>query len=379
MERVFVKIISGFLIIMKIVFLVSHLLSGGAERTVAYLSKEFAERGAQTTVLSISDKVFYETGEGVTLKTLGVKDVYKTVFGKIANIIKRFCRVKSFLKEQKPDVVFCMLPETARYVLHLKKRLAFKLITSERNYPFGKSKKSYALKEKIFAASDGVIFQTERAKECYQESIAKKGVVIQNAVGNPDCYKIKAEPLKEKKFSAVGRLNAQKDYPTLIKAFAEFGKTYPDYTLEIFGGGKPEELISLCETLGVISRVRFCGVEKAVLEKISDSTAFILSSAFEGMPNALMEAMAIGLPCISSDCPFGPRELINDGVNGILFPVGDHIALASAMTRVAEDKDFALGLGEKAKQILQANDIKNVSEIFYTYVTNVYEQSDDKT
>ena len=362
---------------MKVVFLVSHLLSGGAERTVAYLSGYFAENGVDTTVLSVSDEVFYSVSAPVKLRTLGISLGYKNPIDRLLKIVKRVVCVRRAIKDIAPDVVFCMLPTMAKYLKKNRKKHTPKIILSERNNPLVVGDNARAKKEKIFAAADGVVFQTERARDCFPENVRKKGVVIPNAVGNPLCYTVKAALEKKKKFSAIGRLTDQKDYETLLKAFAEFLKTHEGYTLEIFGGGDKTRYDALSKDLGIFKNVTFAGVDKNAIEKAANSTAFVMSSKYEGMPNALMEAMAIGLPCVSTDCPFGPRELIDDGVNGLLVPVGDHKALSDALAKVADDKEFAEKISQNARRISETNDLNVISERYLKYVTGVYEQSND--
>ena len=365
---------------MKVVFLVSSLMHGGVERTVLYLSEYFASKGVDTTILSIKDYIFYDVDSSVKVKTLNVSGGYKNVFDRVVKIFKRLKLVDAFLKAERPDVVFCMSPTVCKYIFGGKKKYKFKLITSERNYPLYDTRDEKQTKEKAFRVCEGIVFQTDRAKNMFSENVQNKSVVIPNAVGNPVCYTLKAQPFKEKKFSAIGRLSRQKDYPTMIRAFTEFHKTHPEYRLEIFGSGEDEEeLKRLAAELKVKDSVLFMGLDKNAIERIADSTAFLLSSIYEGMPNVLLEAMAIGLPCISTDCPFGPKELINDGVNGILVPVGDYMSLAAAMERVIIDKAAALSMGEKARDVLKTNDISAISEKYLSYVLRICEQSDDQT
>ena len=363
---------------MKVVFLVSSLMHGGVERTVLYLSEFFAKNGVDTTILSIKDYIFYNVDERVKVKTLNISGGYKNIFDRFTKVLGRLKRIDAFLKADRPDVVFCMSPTVCKYIFAGKKKYGFKLITSERNYPLYDTRDEARVKKIAFRVCDGIIFQTERARSWFSEDVQNKGVVIPNAVGNPDCYRVKAEPLKEKKFSAIGRLSKQKDFPTLIRAFALFLGKHQGYRLEIFGKGEDEkDLKALCLELGIGNSVLFMGLDKNVMERISDSTAFVLSSLYEGMPNVLLEAMGIGLPCVSTDCPFGPKELINDGENGILVPVGDVEALAAAMAKIAENREFALSIAEKARAVLETNDIDVISEKYLRYVTRVYEQNNE--
>ena len=355
---------------MKMLFLVSHLKSGGSERTVAYLSSYMAQHGFDVTILSLSDDIFYDINSNVKLITLGIESAANTTINKYVNAVKRKLKTKAYIKKSHPDVVFCMLPETAKYILNLHKKGDFSLITSERNNPaIIKDPKLIALKNKIFEQSDGIVFQTERAKEYYPQSIQSKSIVIPNAVGNNLIYSVPRIEKREKKISAIGRLDAQKDYSTLLHAFADVLKVHPDFRLEIFGEGPDAQKIAgLTKELDIEKSVCFKGVQKDAIVQAANSACFVLSSAFEGMPNALMEAMAVGLPCVSTDCPNGPSELIVDGKNGILVPVGDSDSLSAAILRMIEDTAFAESCGQVAKDILNTHSVLMIANQYAKYI-----------
>ncbi len=354
---------------MKIVFLVPHLLGGGAERTVAYLANYISRNQEdEITVLSLSDDVFYKLDEKVNFISLGIPHNNKNIFERLYKILLRLVKVRRVLKDIKPDVVFCMLATTAKY---LPKKRSYKLICSERSNPLiVKDKKQIKLRDKILLNCDGIVFQTKRAKECFLKEIQDKGVVIPNAVGNP--YVLKAEPVDypNKTITAMGRFNKAKGYPTLIKAFKIISGKHPEFILEIFGGGNKEDIEQLVSDLNLSDKVKFMGAREDAVLEVSKSTCYVLSSIYEGMPNALMEAMAVGTACVSTDCPFGPSELIVDGVNGLLVPVGDENALASAVIKVIENDDLRLKLSQNAKKILETNSVEIIAEKYYQFIKN---------
>lgn len=362
---------------MKILFLVAHLQSGGAERTVSYLSSYFAKKDWEVTVLSLSDDVFYQLDPDVHLVTLGIPTTAHSFLSRYTNIIKRYHSVGRFLKKSPQDVVVCLLPEMAKYVFPLLKKKQFSLITSERINPAAISDpKVLALKKKVYRNSDGIVFQTQRAKEFYDADIQAKGIVIHNAVGNELVYQVPDAIERKKKITAIGRIDAQKDYPTLLKAFARVTAKHPAYRLEIFGSGSDavrSELEQLAETLGVRKQVVFRGAHSDAILQAADSACYVMSSLFEGMPNALMEAMAAGIPCISTDCPNGPAELIESEKNGLLVPVGDADALADAICRMIEQPDFAAVCGKAAKQILNTHSVAVKAQEYADYIVSVKE------
>ncbi len=354
---------------MKIVYLVSQLSGGGAERTVAYLS-EYTSKidGVESVILSLSDEVFYKLGEKVEFISLGIPQKNKNPLDRIKKAFLRLIKVRKAIKKLKPDVVFCMLATTAKY---LPKKRSYKLICSERSNPFiVKDKKQIKLRDKILQSADGIVFQTKRAKECFLKEIQDKGVVIPNAVGNP--YVLKAEPVDHpnKTITAMGRFNKAKDYPTLIKAFKIISEKHPEFILEIFGGGNKEDIEKLVSDLNLSDKVKFMGAREDAVLGVSKSTCYVLSSIYEGMPNALMEAMAVGTACVSTDCPFGPSELIVGGENGLLVPVGDENALANAVIKVIENDDLRLKLSQNAKKILETNSVEIIAEKYYQFIKN---------
>lgn len=358
---------------MKIMFLVAHLGSGGAERTVSYLTSYFSEHSCDVIVLSVENKVFYKLSEKVKYITLEIESHSKSLFDRFLKISKRYVLTNALIKKHSPDVIVCLIPDLAKYIVFKGKS---KLITSERANPnFVEQKNIADLRKKMFKKSDGIIFQTERASMWFEDSIRSKGVVIHNAVGNELVYEVGEVAEREKKISAVGRLSAQKDYPTLFKAFKIVLQKHPDYRLEIFGTGPDEQkLRDLTYELGISENVIFMGVHRDAVLQIANSSCYVMSSVFEGMPNALMEAMAIGLPCVSTDCPNGPAELIENEVSGLLVPVGDSDAIATAICRMIEDKTFAADCGKNAKKILDTHSIEIIAKKYLDYIQSVVEK-----
>ena len=208
----------------------------------------------------------------------------------------------------------------------------------------------------------------------FPPDIAEKGTVIPNAVGNEFVFQVSQPKERRKAITAAGRLTKQKDYPTLLKAFVSFSKRHPDFELEIYGNGEDREMLcQMANDLGIADSVLFKGAVKDAVVHVASSSCYVMSSIYEGMPNALMEALAVGVPCVSTDCPFGPAELIRNNENGILVDVGDDKALADAMCRMVEDHDFAEKCAAEAKNILIEQNIKAISQKYLDYIVSVVE------
>jgi glycosyltransferase involved in cell wall biosynthesis len=192
-----------------------------------------------------------------------------------------------------------------------------------------------------------VLVMTQEAKNYFSEEIQKKCVVIPNPLRDdlPEPY------TGERRKVVVNfcRLTRQKNLPLLIDAFALFHQTHPDYRLELYGQGElQEELEQKIEALHLQYSVSILPFDSNVHQKIRDCAMFVSSSDWEGWSNSVMEALALGLPTISTDCDFGPRDMIKDHENGILTPVGNVEALAGAMAEIADDPVFSAELSKKA-------------------------------
>lgn len=265
------------------------------------------------------------------------------------------------LREHRPDVVCSFLSHsTAALYLALRvSRVRAALVVGLQNNPSYEQwshpavtwplRRAYrgALRaaSSVVALSDGVatsfaaLYPDLAGKVCRIYNIGVDTTVIARA----------AEPIEEALppgplVVACGRLTAQKDYPTLLRAFSTVDSSPPAH-LWILGRGELEPALeTLARDLGLGDRVRFLGFRLNPFAYMSAADCFVLSSAWEGFANVLVEAMACGTPVVSTRCPFGPDEIITDGVNGLLAAVGDANALGNAMLRVLADREFAAAL-----------------------------------
>lgn len=197
----------------------------------------------------------------------------------------------------------------------------------------------------------------------FPTGIRKKSVVI------PNPLEPKEEPYagaREKRIVAVGRLNAQKNHKLLLCAFAAFAKEHSGYVLELYGQGEQEaELRALAGKLEIDGSVIFKGFSAHVLSDIRTASMYVLSSDYEGISNSMLEAMALGLPVIATDCPIGgSRMYIRDGVNGLLVPVGDAGALAGAMGKLADDPAIGERLGAEAVKLREELAVSKIADRF---------------
>lgn len=353
---------------MKICFFIGNLGSGGAERTVQYLSKYGVDNGYDIDVVTLTDIKFYDLHEKVNYYPLDFYKKTKNPFYRFFHAVKRIRGFRKYIKSKKPDILFVVLHPAIVYTYFTQKK--YFLIGSERSNPnFYVNKLKIKVRDMCFKHCDDMIYQTNAAAKYYKDKLGLDGVVIPNAVGNAIAYEFdKPCENRTKKFVAMGRLSLEKDYITMMKAFDFFYKNHKDYTLEIFGDGEQREFLKdFSDKLEAKDAIKFMGADKCALRKIYDATGYLLTSTSEGMPNALMEAMAIGLPCISTDCPNGPSDLIVDGENGVLVKMGDVEAIAEQMEKIVIDKEYADKLSQNAIKIKDTHSIEKNSEKFYDF------------
>ena len=257
----------------------------------------------------------------------------------------------------------------------MSKSITGKVIYSERGDPGDKEYSGLLgiIRKLAFERVDGFVFQSEGARNYFSEKIKNKSTVIHNSVSIPDGIFLKPCINREKKIVTVGRLHPQKNQKLLIDAFARIADDFPEYRLDIYGDGELEErLKEQIKRLGLENRVFLRGTKKNVLDYVYTASTFVLSSNYEGLPNALMEAIAIGVPCISTDCkPGGARTLIQDGINGWIVPRENVTLLAEKIQEVISGKKKNEMLEKEAIKFRKAHSSKAVFDMWEKYILNL--------
>ena len=352
-----------------LLFVTLSLTKGGAERVISNMCNDFFIEKAKVTIISLMKaEPEYALDERIRFITLDEReqDYRKSM---PVRFLTRRGRCKRLLRS-------------------LKKCLRAPLIISVRNDPKVEyaSKVKYAMMRLLYPRSDGYVFQTELAKDYFgfSQHIIKQSVIIPNPLAKEFVEASKdAETEKSRETEnhceartsevkdhektyrvlAVGRLEKQKNYLLMLEAFADFHEKYPNSSLTIYGeGAERKELEAwICER-GLEKCICLPGISDHIRECMEQADLFLMSSVYEGMPNALMEAMAMGLPVISTDCPCGgPAYLIENGRNGFLVPLGDGAkeCFAEMMGRLYEDAELAETIAEAAREITvtQAPDV----------------------
>ena len=342
----------------KVLFYVHSLNKGGAERVVVTLV-DYLKKNYDITILTdIIDETEYILPEGVQRIVIGE---CKGKFG--VGRFKRLFKIRNYCKLITPDVCIAFMISCALRLISANRFNKLPIIVSVRsnpNYEYSKKAQMTNINKK-FALASKVVCQTEYQKDCFDEKVQRIATVIKNPISS-EFKKIETVESK-KKIVSVGRLYDYKNQKMLIQAFAQFEKKYSDYVLVIYGEGPyRNELEREIENVSLKNKIFLPGESKHVAQDISDAEVFVLSSNTEGMPNALMEAMAVGLACISTDCPCGgPRSLIRHRENGLLCEMNDVAQLAAYMEELTQNKDYRKMLGENAKKIIEECSIDTIS------------------
>lgn len=346
---------------MKLVFVAYLHGYGGAEKQIILLANEMKKRGHDVTIISlVENNICFEIENGI--RTIFIKDFGKGIFAKI----NRYLNFKKILKKVNPDATINFWFQSAFFTAFIPSKNTGIKIYSERGNPDDKEYKGInsILRRIAFKRLDGFVFQTEKAKEYFKLGIQEKSVVIHN----PILIKEKDYTLpnvRKNTIITIGRLHEQKNQIFLIETFKEFSKTHENYTLEIYGDGELKSYLKdRCKELGIEKKVKFMGNQKNIFDKIVNSKMFILTSKYEGMPNALLEAMALGIPSVSSNYELKDSvyEFVDNEVNGFVYENDNMQSLLKIMNKICDDNELVKSMESQSKKISE----KNSKELIYS-------------
>lgn len=328
----------------KIVFVIPDMPGGGTERVVALLANEYSRRGIPVAILLFAgNEKAYPLDSRIEVVSVGAPSG-----GSLSERVGRLRRMRRFYRENRNCQIWAFSAMGAVFSAVAAFGQKHFFLVSERNDPTRYEHRQ--IRDLCYRRAKVVVCQTVDGLKSFPAGIRRKSVVI------PNPLEPKEEPYtgeREKRIVAVGRLNAQKNHKLLLQAFAVFAKDHSGYVLELYGQGELEaELRTLAVELEIDKSVIFKGFSSHVLSDIRTAVMYVLSSDYEGISNSMLEAMALGLPVIATDCPIGgSRMYIRDGENGFLVPVGDKEALARAMGRLAQDPALGERLGAEAAKL----------------------------
>ena len=353
---------------MKVLFAIGTLGNGGAERVVANLSNQFANDGHEVSILTIfSGHRDYELDQKVRLF-----GAYDDSASRGLRTVRRFRSIRKQIKAIRPDVVISFLADVNLYVILSLLGLRQTLVVSERNDPSNDPAQPWmrALRNRLYARANGIVFQTEDAKAYFNGMLPQRvrtAVIPNPLAGGLPLYQ---PDDTNRHFIVASRLNRQKNLPMIVDAMRSLVPQYSDCTVSIFGEGpEKDRLAELIRTHHLDDHIALKGFEKNIHEHMRHACALLISSDYEGISNSMLEALGIGLPVISTDCPVGgARMFIQHGVNGYLIPCGDSAALARAMQTVITDHTVANRYETNAREIRDTLSITTIAQQWYDFL-----------
>lgn len=339
---------------MNITFITNTFSYGGAEKMLCFLAEGLKERGHEVSVVNLNTIKMKVRVPGKNIKYRILESDYK---GTIKTNWEWIQFTKQCAKEFHSEVLVGFHTVGSFCAVVTGKILGIPSVVCERNNPFlyAKAPLSMRVKISLFNFADGAVFQTEGAASFFSHRLQKRCKIINNPIfleGEVPPFNHNNRPHT---IVTLGRLeNPQKRVDVMLHCFAKFHISHPDYKLVIYGIGKHQILMeTLAAELSISDFVIFKGLTRQSMIDLSKEGIFLITSDWEGISNSLLEAMAVGMPVVSTDhVPGGARLLIEDHKNGLLAPVHDIAALANALGEFADNPELAEQCGKEAKKVL---------------------------
>ena len=347
---------------MKICFTIAALSYSGAEKVLSSLINVLKLRHEVSVILTGRESPAVFNNNGV------IEYAGAAHGSRIARTYKRMLITRNNVVKNKYDIVVAFGTITCVGALDALMGIKIPLMLCERNDPiYNPVQKIYRLRRGAFYRfASGYVFQTKEIAQFFSESIQRRGYIIPNPIIDGQQENCAANK-RRKAIATVARLDDfQKNHSMLFKAFSKFSAVHPEYSLEVYGDGPDEEkYLKMIMELKIQDKVNLYGRVDNPQEHIKTADIFVLTSNFEGMPNALIEAMSTGLPCISTDCSGGgAAALIKNNENGILIPINDEQSLVTALLKLSEDDDLKIKLGSNAYRLNQQLNILKIAQLW---------------
>lgn len=337
---------------MRIVLVISALSAGGAERIIISLANHWVEHGSDVTLVTFDGQPpYYPVDSKVTLRQLNIDSSSRPLIHAFISTGRRILALRRVVRESEPDIVISFLGKINALTVLATRGLKVPVVVSERNNPDRQVFRPIWrwLRLRLYRLAVCVVTPSQGVLSWFPKAIQARGRVIPNPVDLPANMpaRVPGPPV----LIAVGRLVPQKGFDLLLSAFSKIAEDFPDWTLTIRGEGDERNRIEeLRDELGLRERVRLPGITEKPGQWVDEGEIFVLSSRYESFGNVITEAMVAGLPIVSFDCPWGPGEILADGVDGILVQPEDADALAEAMARLIRDAELRERLSKAAQQ-----------------------------
>ena len=365
---------------MKITLVIYAMGLGGAQRVMSILANYWATHGWEVTLITLSGKSrpsFYHLESQIKLVQLGIIGDSPNFWQILRTGWHRIRLLRAAIVASQPDVAISFLNTVNVFTLIATWDLNIPIIVSEHSYPAFADVNHWwqVLVKVIYRRADLVTLLTESALAFYPAERGYRSLVMANPVITPVTEITTTQLVPSPTVMAIGRLHSVKGFDLAIAAFAKLRTKYPDWHLTILGEGPNRgELEELRSKLHLTDCVHFLGQVQNVNAHLRQAEIFLLSSRFEGFPMALCEAMACGLPVVATDCLSGPREIITDGVDGILVAMEDVDALAHGLDLLMSDPVKRHQLGRAAPQILERFGLEQVMDKWKGAIDGVIQQ-----
>ena len=330
--------------------IIPSLTSGGAERVFSVLANELNSSYSITLFVLYKCEIAYPLNKNIEI--VFCRDLYAAKQSLLKSITSHFNFIK-FLKQEiskrQSIGIVSFTTTTNVYAILIGKRLKLPSIVSERLHPdYGINTLWKIVRKKVYPSCSKLVVQTKDIKDYFNDFMPNDKIsIIENPLSPKLIHQKSTNTSKEKTILSVGRLTHQKNQELLIRAFYKID--IKNWNLCIVGeGDKRKKYEDLVTKLNIKGRVTFTGSVPNIADYLNTASIFVLCSRFEGFPNALIEAMYFGLPCIATNCPSGPEDIIVNNKNGILIPVEDEAKLTEALKKLIINKELRETLGKNA-------------------------------
>lgn len=387
----------------KVIFVLPCMAGGGAERVASQLLNKITDCGFSGEIVLTSQKsdavVNSDLRNDIPIVSLADKYSDITFFNKLLILITSFfCKpfelsklsvpfilaslsfkanyrnelkeLSNYLRQHRNSTVVTFLQPSIPLVMLASKGLDLRIVFSERGdaHRLMRHRYGYNFIKHYYNRADVAVFQTLDAMLAYPETIARKGTVISNPVKEnlPEAY----HGERNKYITTFCRISKQKNLPLLLESFNIVHSVHPDYKLRIIGDALNDEgnavkaeLDEYIRNNNLADSVVFEPFRKDIHSAVIHDAMYVNSSDYEGISNAMLESMAIGLPVVCTDCLVGgAKQTIKDGVNGLLVPCNDASALSASICRIIENNDFAHTLSENASSLRDKLSLENIAD-----------------
>ncbi len=338
---------------------------GGVERASSLMANYFVSKGEDVVLLSLYDNKYVFD---IDPKIEHINLLYKESRNRVLRICNTTLALRKEIKKIRPQVILSYGEYVNVPTILATRMLGIPVIVSDRLSPIFSLGKVYdCLKKLTYRFADGCIAQTETSKQILSGKTKMKNIIV---IPNPVNIIERVDCEQKNQIVTVGRISPEKGHRYLIEAFSKLKEK--DWALVIVGGYKKQQYFddvkNLTIELGVEDRVTFCGRKSDFSKELSESKIFVLPSLSEGYPNALIEAMSVPMACISSDCVAGPKDAIQDGVNGLLVPVKDSDALCQAIEKLIDNEELRKEMAKNAYSIREKLAKEKVAQQYLDYV-----------